>query len=94
MKAKPKAAKATKTASAKAPKAKALKIKLGAEIHDDEGGAQAAAVILLRQLPVRSLIPLCKATGVPVHKFKMPMVAKLAAYFATEGTVTITLNKR
>jgi hypothetical protein len=85
------AAKATtKTASAKAPKK--IRMKLGYELPNKDGSAQAAAALFLRQLPVRKLIPLCKVTGVPVHKLKAPMVAKLAVYFAEQGKVKVEIQ--
>lgn len=90
---KAKAAKATtKTASAKAPKK--ITIKLGYELPNKDGSAGAAAALLLRQLPTSKLIPLCKSTGVHVNKYKGTMVAKLSAYFAEQGTVSVTLNNR
>jgi len=92
MKAKKTAAKATtKTASAKAPKAKIAKPILIRQISDTEK-IVIVAKAALDGLPMTELATLCKKYGVPIHKNKGPTVARLAAHLVIEEELKIRVT--
>jgi hypothetical protein len=90
MKAKKTAAKATtKTASAKAPKAKSNPA-IALHVPDLWNSIEVAKAAL-GGLPTKDLFTLCKHNGVPIHKNKSPTVARLAAHMVVELGVKISV---